>query len=313
MDLKRSIAVALLLLCASPFARPQQVADRGFAPAVAPPAYAEGRGPVVCLDEAHDNFHTLDGRFHAFGTLLRGDGYVVQPNRERFDARALSACAVLVIANAQPAEGDWNSYPTPTPSAFAPDEVAAVRSWVDGGGRLLLIADHMPLAGAAKALAAAFGVEFSDGFAFAGSDDEAMGRPTLFRTGDGTLADHPIVHGRDPREAVAQVRSFTGQAFRAPGAQPLMVLPPGFVSLHPAKAWAFAPDTPKVDVGGWLQGAVKEVGKGRAAFFGEAAMFSAQLAGPQQVPMGMNAPGAERNAQFALNVLHWLVAEPAQR
>ena len=39
---------------------------------------------------------------------------------------------------------------------------------------------------------------------------------------------------------------------------------------------------------------------------GEAAMLSAQRAGPEAAPMGMNAPGAEQNAQFALNVLHWL-------
>jgi hypothetical protein len=173
---------------------------------------------------------------------------------------------------------------------------------------LLLIADHMPLAGAAAELAAAFGVEFSDGFAFAGTSNEARSKPTLFRLSDGTLVDHPIMRGNKPQAAIRQVRSFTGQAFRAPGAQPLMVLPAGFVALHPAKAWAFEADTPQEPVGGWLQGAVKTVGKGRAAFFGEAAMFTAQLAGPQRVPMGINAPGAEQNAQFALNVLHWLEA-----
>jgi hypothetical protein len=48
------------------------------------------------------------------------------------------------------------------------------------------------------------------------------------------------------------------------------------------------------------------VGKGRVAIFGEAAMFSAQLAGPQKLPMGMNAPVAKQNPQFMLNVMHWL-------
>jgi hypothetical protein len=58
-----------------------------------------------------------------------------------------------------------------------------------------------------------------------------------------------------------------------------------------------------------VQGAVIVFGKGKVAVFGEAAMFSAQLAGPNKVPMGMNAPGAEKNAQLALNVLRWLTAE----
>ncbi len=55
-----------------------------------------------------------------------------------------------------------------------------------------------------------------------------------------------------------------------------------------------------------------EWARGRAAFFGEAAMFSAQVAGPNRVPMGMNARLAEQNPQFVLNVLRWLsgVIEP---
>ena len=55
-----------------------------------------------------------------------------------------------------------------------------------------------------------------------------------------------------------------------------------------------------------LQGAVIPFGKGRVAAFGEAAMFSAQVSGPNRMPAGMNDPGAPQNAQFLLNVLHWL-------
>jgi hypothetical protein len=49
-----------------------------------------------------------------------------------------------------------------------------------------------------------------------------------------------------------------------------------------------------------------KVGSGRLAVFGEAGMFSAQLAGPKGQPMGMNAPGAEQNHQLILNLMHWL-------
>ena len=49
-----------------------------------------------------------------------------------------------------------------------------------------------------------------------------------------------------------------------------------------------------------------KVGKGRVAVFGEAGMFTAQLAGPKQRPMGMNAPEAKQNHQLLLNVMHWL-------
>jgi hypothetical protein len=38
---------------------------------------------------------------------------------------------------------------------------------------------------------------------------------------------------------------------------------------------------------------------------GEAAMMSAQLAGPQKMKFGMNRPGID-NRQLALNIMHWL-------
>jgi len=327
----RAAALAAVAFGACVAAAPlgaQQLPDTTFRPPVPHPAFASGAGPRLCLDEAHHNFHTLDNRFRAFGELARRDGYRVAPLRAAFSAASLGACDLLVISNAQWNDTPWTQYPAPTPSAFAADEIRAVRAWVERGGALLLIADHMPLAGAAKDLAAAFGAEFTDGFAFKRAApgeaiDAGRGVPTLFRTAgtarpadtalagpgpDGALADHPVTRGRDASERVTMVRSFTGQAFRmtSPGATPVMTLPADFVSLEPRHAWQFSAETHVRDVGGWLQGATEMVGRGRAAFFGEAAMFSAQVAGAEKSPMGMNAPMAEQNPRFVLNVLHWL-------
>jgi hypothetical protein len=281
----------------------QQVPDRDYRPALARPAYAPTQGPVLCVDEAHFNFHTLGERFWAFGELLRRDGYRLEPNKAKLDTSALAVCAVLVISNAQPSDAEWDQYPYPTPSAFTDKEIAAVHAWVRKGGALLLIADHMPLAGATAKLAAAFEVEFVDGFT---RREPANGAPDFFDIADRSLRTHAITRGRSADESVARIRTFTGQAFRAPIAEPLLVIPAGYVQLTPKVAWQFTPDTPRVTVQGWLQGAVQTVGEGRAAFFGEAAMFSAQLAGAERSPMGMNAPGAEQNFQFVLNLMHWL-------
>jgi hypothetical protein len=284
--------------------------DKSFDPMVSDPAYESGTGPLVCLDEAHNNFHTLNNRFWAFGELLRRDGYVVKSNREKFTAAVLSRCHILVISNAQLDLDGWGEYPYPTPSGFTDTEIDAVHTWVTQGSSLLLIADHMPLAGVASKLASAFGVEFHDGFAVAGfhdaaSRDEAFGIPTIFSMETQTLIPHPIMEGRTEKESVTSIRSFTGQAFQVPeSAQVLMRLPDDFVLLMPEKAWEFGPDTKTIPVGGWSQGAVMPFGSGRAAFFGEAAMFSAQITDNQ--PTGMNAPMAEQNFQFVLNVMHWL-------
>lgn len=312
----RSRVLCIAAALAPAFLGAQQVPDRDFRPPVSRPAYAVGSGPRLCVDEAHDNFHTLDNRFWAFGELARRDGYRVRPLRDKFAAASLASCDVLVVSNAQNGI-PWPQQPSPTPSAFAPEEVSATALWVESGGALLLIADHQPLAGAARELAAAFGAEFIDGFAYARAQAVAIlaGRPdgsvepTLFRPSDATLrAAHPISGGRDSSERLTQVRSFTGQAFQwhAADVQPLLVLPNDYVSLEPRYAWVFDSSTRTRPTGGWLQGATLRLGRGRVALFGEAAMFSAQVAGPERRPMGMNAPLAEQNAQFVLNTLHWV-------
>lgn len=294
----------LWLLALAPLAAPaQQVADMEFAPRVSVAAFREGEGPRVAIDEAHFNFHTADGRYAPFAALLRRDGFTVVPLREPFSRAALADVDVLVIANALN-ERNVESWALPTPSAFAPDEIAAVRAWVEAGGALLLIVDHMPFGGAAADLGRAFGLEFSNGYA---SAPVAANGWFVFDRASGGLRDHPIVRGRSDAEAVARVTTFTGQAFTGAGAKPLFVVPDDAVVALPQEAGQITASTPRVPVGGQLQGAALTVGEGRVAAFGEAAMFSAQVAGPDRRPMGMNAPGAEQNAQLVVNVLHWLV------
>jgi hypothetical protein len=197
---------------------------------------------------------------------------------------------VLVISNALNERNQRNWSP-PNPSAFTPIEVAAVRDWVSAGGALFLIADHKPFAGAAEDLGRVFGIRFLDG---AVNHKDGNGR-IVFRKLDGTLTDHPITKGID------EVGTFTGSSFQieTPG-QPLLVLGP--------ETYSFADenDPRPVPVSGRLQGAVLSFGKGKVAVFGEAGMFSALLSGPNKEPRGMNAPTARQNAQFLLNVVHWL-------
>ncbi len=291
------IALALCLLTV----RAQQVADTEYKPPIARPAYSPGKGPLVLLDEAHFNFHTATGRYLAFAELLRRDGYVVQGSTAKFTKEALQAAKILVIANAlheRNGSGDWT---LPTPSAFTDEEIAAVRDWVQRGGALLLIADHMPFAGAAEKLGAAFGLKFTNGYV----RDETSGAD-IFQQSDKSLRNHPITNGRNAAEKVEAVATFTGSAFQVPNAQPLLVLGASYVSWLTSTAGQFPPTTPRESVSGWLQGAVFHSGKGRVAVFGEAAMFSAQLAGANRNPMGMNAPVAKQNHQFLLNVMHWL-------
>lgn len=285
----------------------QQVADPDFRPALPRPAYAADRGPKVAVDGGHANFHTAGGRYAAFAELLRRDGYRVAGREGAFTAKGLREADVLVIANALHARNadDWS---LPTPSAFTAEEIAAVQAWVRKGGALLLIVDHMPFPGAAGDLAAAFGFTFSNGYARNGRG--TPGKPDVFAQGSGLEAG-PLTTGRPGDEPVTAVATFTGSAFRVPKeARPVLVFGTGSESLETTKAPGISEGAPKVPIEGWSQGAVRRFGRGRVAVFGEAAMFTAQLAGPARNPMGMNAPDAAQNPRFLLNVLHWLSRAP---
>ncbi len=206
---KRLFCFFLLIWLAS--SQAQQVADTTFNPPIAQPAYAHGHGPVVMLDEAHFNFHTATGRYRPFAQLLRRDGYVVQASTSRFSKESLRQGKILVVANAL-AEVNQGNWSLPNPSAFADDEIAAVREWVHAGGALLLIADHMPFAGAAEKLGAAFGFRFSNCFAVA--SDSLLNSTFVFRRSDGSLANHVIKEGRTNAERIDSVVAFTGSAFQ---------------------------------------------------------------------------------------------------
>ncbi|GAB3911951.1 hypothetical protein GCM10028803_54420 [Larkinella knui] len=281
----------------------QQVPDFDFDPNIDHPAYPTGRGPLVFIDEAHHNFHTIAGRYNAFAKVLQRDGYVVKPNTQPFTKANLQGVSVLVIANALH-ESNATQWAKPNPSAFTTEEIRVLDAWVKNGGSLFLIADHMPIAGAAEDLAAAFGYRFYNGFAtdttsglFPGGKKEL----DLFRKTAGTLAEHPITKG------ITSIATFTGQAFQIPPkAVSLLTFDEKYQVLLPDTAWVFHQTTPRMPIKGFSQGAISEYGKGRLAVFGEAAMFSSQLKGKDKIPFGLKSPDAGQNLAFLLNLIHWL-------
>jgi hypothetical protein len=238
----------------------------------------------------------------AFGKLATQDGFVVRPARGKISRGSLGRAKVLVIANAI-AAANRDDWVLPAIPAFDAKEIAAIRQWVEAGGGLMLIADHMPFPGAIAPLAQEFGFVFANGYVFRGEEE---GNFTLSRA-RGELLSQTITDNMGDTYRIDSVHVFTGSAFRtvAP-VETLMVLGRGFNLVLPQAAWQFSSLTPRMSAEGLLQGAVKRVGKGKIAVFGEAAMFTAQLAGPQRAPMGMNASIAGQNARFCRNVVRWL-------
>lgn len=275
-------------------------ADLEYTPPIPSPAYAQNSGPVVRIDEAHHNYHTLDGRYAAFANLLRRDGFRLEPSKSEFSAETLAEASIIVIANAEAAQSGKG-----LASAFAISEIAALHQWVEQGRSLLIIADHPPFSDSATALAQAFGFEFAGGVALMPTAAGQFGPIAVFETGKG-LMPSTLSGGRLPAEQVDSVMTFTGSAFRVPpAATSVLVFQEGARSFA---LGATGPDLagPSTPIVGLSQGAILEVGKGRLAVFGEAAMFTAQRSGPEREPMGMNTPAARQNYQFVLNLMHWL-------
>ena len=298
------VLVAGLFAMTLPLIAQQQIADPQFDPRVDRPAFVD-TPPRIGIDEAHKNFHTRNGRYQPFAALLEADGYTVSAVSAS-DAGTIGKLTVLVIANAlgDPAEGRMGP-------AFTPRECDIIRDWVRGGGSLLLIADHAPFGEAAAELARRFGVEMGKGYVLDRKHSE-NNNPTqlVFAAEEGLLGDHAIVRGRRASERIRRVVSFTGQSLSVPaGATPLLKISDGASEAFTEEDFktldAGGPAGTKLS--GRAQGIAMPFGKGRLAMFGEAAMFSAQIATfeGQSMKMGMNVAGND-DRQFLLNVIHWL-------
>lgn len=297
-------------------ARQPQQADPDFKPQNTTKTFFEQNSPIVFIDEAHNNFHTADGRYNAFSQVLSSDGYTIKRNKEDFTSESLKKADILVIANALDANRrDWTP---PYRGAFDAEEVQVIKKWVFEGGALLLIVDHMPFPKASESLALAFGFKFTNGHV-----DEAM-----FRLDNGSLTEHPITteaksdaqNNYQPNiydglsaltktepKLITQIRTFGGSAFQPPkDAQSLLVLGKGSMSLLPKIPFQVNSKTPRESMAGWSQGAVLQVGDGRIAVFSEAMMFTSQLYIPTGKKHGLVSKGAHQNEQFLLNVMHWL-------
>lgn len=301
-------ALVTLLVMAAPAAA-QQMVDPDFRPRVERPAYAAD-GPVVMIDGAHHNFHTVDGQYAPFAALLRADGYRVEGGAAPFTAEGLDDVEVLVIANA-------GAVRDPAGPIFTDEEITALEAWVRAGGRLLLIADHAPFGAAAERLAARFGVRMGQGYAFIATPG---GVSTNLVYPTEALGDHPIMAGRADDERVEGVTAYTGQSLAGPKGATVL-LPMAVGAREAADPPVLQRINDRIAAGEAAEAVLAELSKpalpaqalafthgaGRVVVLGEAGMLSAQrvrFPDGRDMRFGMNvSPG---NARFGLNILHWL-------
>ncbi|NVK21195.1 MAG: DUF4350 domain-containing protein [Kangiellaceae bacterium] len=279
--------------------------DESWEPSKKVPKHSKGSQPLVLVDNAHGNFHTIEQRFKPFAKLLSSDGYAVESTNSIVNKKLLEQVEIFVIANAIKG-GEESSWKLPIEQAFTAQEKALLTQWVQEGGSLLLIADHMPFPGAVSELAGEFGFGFINGFALPDYDKRGI---LGFEKETALLGNHPIINAVDSNKQIAKVVTFTGQAFTKPdSAIGLLKMPKDWNVYLPKDAWEFDEATPYLSTNNLYQGAVLKYGKGRVAVFGEAAMFTAQVVKREDSVSryGLNHPEAKDNEQFVLNVMSWL-------
>lgn len=269
--------------------------DKKYSYTIANPVYPAKNGPAIYIDEAHHNAHTLNTGYKPFADVLQNDGYNLFAFNESFTKAALENVDILVIINALNIKNIKNPS-LPTYSAFSPEEIVVIKNWVENGGSLFLVADHMPYPGAASELAYQFGFILTNSFAMRSKYNAKL----TFTKKDKTLVCYePITNGID------SIVSYFGSAFQAPKeAHNLLLLPKDFTIYLTEKPWRFPKRIRVIPAENYSQAAVAEYGKGKLAIVGEGAMFTAQYMTFNK--SGINSPKAPYNVKFLLNIIHWL-------
>lgn len=278
----------------------QVTIDTSFVYKVHQPIFNGKKRPVICIDEFHNNLHQKRTGFRPLSNLLENFGFTVNAiNKPLDNVDVLKNCDILVIANPihQNNRGRWYN---PTFSAFTESEIKTINEWVKNGGSLLLIADHMPFAGAAKELASAFNIELVNGFTGINPNNWP---PSTFKV---DYKNNREYKNYFPADTVA---SFTGSAIKfANSNYSLLNLTTNDTIFVSDTAWVFDNKTTYIKAQGYSQGGILKYGKGTLGVFAEAAMFTAQKAGNTKV--GFNSPLAKNNVYFILNVFLSLVKSP---
>ncbi len=150
-------------------------------------AVTDDHPPVICFSKGHgepDLGSTADGGYATFADGLRGSGYQTQAVDDLGSLRS-AGCRVLVVAE-------------PSRQLSTP-ELAAIESFVDGGGRLLAMVGPVFAPGGAafaqvglEALARRYGVRLGDGLVVDPARASDVEGPSVWAAGPDSYGPHPI-------------------------------------------------------------------------------------------------------------------------
>jgi hypothetical protein len=291
-------------------------------------------GITMLLDINYRNGGTSENLLQpTVGRSVRSMGFTVLEKEGAFDQESLQDVDIVLIAGAVAPEHERDDPSTltsdeiqeqnaranslPAVSAFTESEIDALRNWVEGGGALMIMVDHMPWPGGVSELANTFGAQLSNGSVIDSSKLTGVSIseiPNLgrihFRRANGTLQEHAISNGFGDGQRVEDVLAWEGSAIRLPeNAESILTLGPTYISLLPEVYGEYSESAPTESVAGWSQLGVLSFGRGRVAISADWGIVASE----EPIPFGRPQtalpvePQEIQNAQLFANTLKWLV------
>lgn len=283
----------------------QMLNDSPFNASISNPKYKKQKGPKILIDAGHHNFIVEMGLIKPFVDLSTNDGYQPKIDSGIFTSAYLANYEIVFIPPAMPFKFGSKREVT-TEITFTPDELAALKDWVNKGGSLMMLSEHAPIDKSMTPLFNTFGIQLSIGAVVDSVNyDTSIKFPNaetllLFNSSNGLLnSTHPIIKGNNPNELIQNIVTYTGSALTGEGYTNIFKLSPS------AKIRKWSASQPSG--GGNSQCLAGKVGNGKVVALGDCNGFTAMYIKTSALKFsaGMQVPGYDWK-QFVLNTMHWL-------
>lgn len=299
------VLFSIFLLFVSAFSFGQMLNDSPFNASVSNPKYKQQKGPHILIDAGHHNFIVEMGLIKPFVDLSTNDGYRPKIDSGVFTPAYLANYQMVLITPAMPFKFGSKKEVT-TEITFTPNELAALKDWVNKGGSLIMLSEHAPIDKSMTPLFNTFGIQLSIGAVVDSVNyDTRIQFPNaetllLFNSNNGLLHNnHPIIKGNNKSEWVQNIETYTGCALTGEGYTNIFKLSPS------AKIRKWSGSQPSG--GGNSQCLAGSFGKGKLVALGDCNGFTAMYvnSGGKKFSAGMQVEQYDWR-QFVLNTLHWL-------
>ncbi len=299
------VLFSILLVFVSAFSFGQMLNDSPFNASVSNPKYKQQKGPHILIDAGHHNFIVEMGLIKPFVDLSTNDGYRPKIDSGVFTPAYLANYQMVLITPAMPFKFGSKKEVT-TEITFTPNELAALKDWVNKGGSLIMLSEHAPIDKSMTPLFNTFGIQLSIGAVVDSVNyDTRIQFPNaetllLFNSNNGLLHNnHPIIKGNNKSEWVQNIETYTGCALTGEGYTNIFKLSPS------AKFRKWSGSQPSG--GGNSQCLAGSFGKGKLVALGDCNGFTAMYvnSGGKKFSAGMQVEQYDWR-QFVLNTLHWL-------